>query len=144
MGQLTELADTSAWTNRGRNDAVRDDFDARLNAGTIATCELVRLELLWTSRDHEDFVVMRDKLRSLREIGIGSPVWRRATDVFEQLAAAGPLHHRRVTLPDLLVAAAAELAEVPVLHYDRDFELIAGVTGQPVRAIAPLGSLSNS
>jgi len=144
LGQLTELADTSAWTNRGRDDAVRDDFDARLNAGTIATCELVRLELLWTSRDHEDFVVMRDKLGSLREIGIGSRVWRRATDVFEQLAAAGPLHHRRVTLPDLLVAAAAELAEVPVLHYDRDFELIAGVTGQPVRAIAPLGSLSNS
>ena len=44
-------------------------------------------------------------------------------------------------IPDLLIAAAAELAEVPVCHYDRDFELIADVTGQPVRAIAPLGSL---
>ena len=44
-------------------------------------------------------------------------------------------------LPDLLIAAAAELAELPVLHYDRDFELIAEVTGQPVRALAPLGSL---
>jgi hypothetical protein len=30
---------------------------------------------------------------------------------------------------------------LPVLRYDRDFELIAEVTGQPVRAIAPLGSL---
>jgi hypothetical protein len=36
---------------------------------------------------------------------------------------------------------AAELAEVPVLHYDRHFDVIAAVTGQPVRAIAPLGSL---
>ncbi|MBA3429254.1 MAG: VapC toxin family PIN domain ribonuclease, partial [Actinobacteria bacterium] len=44
-------------------------------------------------------------------------------------------------LHDLLIAAAAELAELPVLHYDRDFELIADVTRQPVRAIAPLGSL---
>jgi predicted nucleic acid-binding protein len=44
-------------------------------------------------------------------------------------------------LPDLLIAAAAELAALPVLHYDRDFEAIADVTGQPVRAIAPLGSL---
>ena len=53
----------------------------------------------------------------------------------------GPLHHRQVALPDLLVAAAAERAEIPVLHYDRHFELIASITGQPVRAIAPLGSL---
>jgi hypothetical protein len=30
---------------------------------------------------------------------------------------------------------------VPVLHYDRHFELIAEVTGQSVRAPAPLGSL---
>ena len=36
---------------------------------------------------------------------------------------------------------AAERAEIPVLHYDRHFELIASITGQPVRAIAPLGSL---
>ena len=72
---------------------------------------------------------------------MGDRVWRRATDVFERLAELGPLHHRRFTLPDILIAAAAELAEVPVLHYDRDFELIAEVTGQPVRAIAPLGSL---
>jgi predicted nucleic acid-binding protein len=42
---------------------------------------------------------------------------------------------------DLLVAAAAELAGVPVCHYDRHFEVIAEVTGQPVRAIAPLGTL---
>jgi predicted nucleic acid-binding protein len=46
-----------------------------------------------------------------------------------------------VKLPDLLVAAAAESAEVPALHYDHDFELIAEITGQPTRALAPLGSL---
>jgi predicted nucleic acid-binding protein len=57
------------------------------------------------------------------------------------LAERGPLHHRQVPLPDLLVAAAAEHAELPILHYDRHFEVIAEVTGQPVRALAPLGSL---
>lgn len=102
---------------------------------------MVRLELLWTSRDHPDFVEIRDDLSSLREVPMGDRVWRRATDVFEQLAEAGPLHHRRFALPDLLIAAAGELAELPVLHYDRDFELIAAVTGQPIRSIAPLGSL---
>lgn len=120
---------------------MRADFDDRLAARKIATCDMVRLELLWTSRDHADFVVMHDKLDSLRNLAIGARVWRRATDVFEQLAATGPLHHRSVPLPDLLIAAAAELAEIPVLHYDRHFEVIAAVTGQPVRAIAPLGSL---
>ena len=84
---------------------------------------------------------MRNQLDALRNVAMGDRVWRRATDVFEQFAERGPLHHRQVALPDLLVAAAAELAELPLLHYDRDFELIAEVTGQPVRAIAPLGSL---
>ena len=102
---------------------------------------MVKLELLWTSRDHQHFMTMRDRLEALREISIGKRVWRRATDVFEQLAAYGPLHHRQVELPDLLIAAAAELAELPVCHYDGHFELIAEVTGQPLRAIAPLGSL---
>lgn len=102
---------------------------------------MVRLELLRTSRDHADFGEMRGELAALRDVAMGDRVWQRATDVLELLAEAGPLHRRRVALPDLLIAAAAELAELPVLHYDRVFELIAEVTGQPVRAIAPLGSL---
>lgn len=102
---------------------------------------MVRLELLWTTRDHQDFAVMRDKLEALRSAPMGDRVWRRAIDVFELFAERGPLHHRQIGIPDLLIAAAAELAEVPILHYDRDFDVIAAVTGQPVRAIAPLGSL---
>jgi predicted nucleic acid-binding protein len=102
---------------------------------------MVRLELLWTSRAHADFAAMRKDLESLRAAPMGERVWHRAKDVFELFAERGPLHHRQVGIPDLLIAAAAELAELPVLHYDRDFELIAEVTGQPVRAIAPLGSL---
>ncbi len=136
-----ELADTSAWSNRHKAAAVRAEFDGRVTRGEIATCEMVTLELLWTVRDHTDFVAARAELETLPQVSIGERVWRRATDVFETLATEGPLHHRRVRIPDLLIAAAAELAEIPVCHYDADFELIAGVTGQPVRAIAPLGSL---
>lgn len=102
---------------------------------------MVRLELLWSSRDAIHLATIRTGLDAVRDAPMGDRVWRRATDVLELLADEGPLHHRRVGLPDLLIAAAAELAELPVLHYDRDFELIASVTGQPVRAIAPLGSL---
>jgi predicted nucleic acid-binding protein len=140
LGRLIELADTSAWTNRKKDRDVAADFDGRVERGEIATCEIVVLELLWSARDPEHFSRRRRQLEALELVEIGSPVWRRATDVFEQLSRRGSLHHR-IALPDLLVAAAAELADILVCHYDRDFELIAEVTGQPVRAIAPLGSL---
>ncbi|MBA2462675.1 MAG: VapC toxin family PIN domain ribonuclease [Actinobacteria bacterium] len=102
---------------------------------------MVRLELLWGGRDAADVASIRSELDALRDAPMGDRVWRRAMDVLQLLADEGPLHHRRVGLPDLLIAAAAELAELPVLHYDSDFDVIAEITGQPVHAIAPLGSL---
>lgn len=136
-----ELADTSAWTTRFRNPAVRADFERRLLAGAIATCGIVRLELLWMAQDATEFAATRDELEGIEQLPIGPPEWERAVDVFHELARRGPLHHRQVKIPDLLVASAAESAGVGVCHYDRDFELIAQVTGQPVRAIATLGTL---
>lgn len=41
--------------------------------------------------------------------------------------------HRAVPLPDLLIAACAEGAELTVLHYDADFERIAKLTEQAVQ-----------
>jgi predicted nucleic acid-binding protein len=136
-----ELADTSAWTNSHLRSDVRDGFLSLVEEGQIATCDLVKLELLYSARDHPEFRRRRDDLSALRPVAIGPRVWQRALDVFEQLSALGPLHHRQVEVADLLIAAAAESAELPVLHYDRHFEVIASVTGQPVRALAPLGSL---
>ena len=136
-----ELADTSAWTNRHRDPKVFADFARRLEAGKIATCPMVELELLWSTRDDSSFRALRARLEALERLPIDEREWRRAMDVFGDLAALGPMHHRQVKLPDLLVAAAAESAGVPVCHYDGDYEVIANLTGQPVRAIAPLGSL---
>ena len=50
------------------------------------------------------------------------------------LADAG--QHRAPSVPDLLVAATAELAGLTVLHVDKHFELIARVTGQPLERLA--------
>ena len=136
-----ELADTSAWTSRHRNPETLEDFNERLEDGEIATCDTVKLELLWSARDHAEFASLRSDLDALVLVPIDQRVWHRAIDVFGELAARGPLHHREVKIPDLVIAAAAELAGLPVSHYDRDFEVIASVTGQEVRAIAPLGTL---
>ena len=42
----------------------------------------------------------------------------------------GKSHHRAPSMPDLLIAATAELAGLTVLHLHKDFELIAKLTGQ--------------
>jgi predicted nucleic acid-binding protein len=48
---------------------------------------------------------------------------------------AGQGHPRAPSVPDLLVAAIAELASLTVLHLDKDFELIAQVTAQPLEPL---------
>ena len=136
-----ELADTSAWTARQRSPELDAEFSRLLEHGAIATCDAVVYELLKVEPDHARVIARRDDLERVRTIPVGPRVWRRALDIVEELAALGPGRHRPFPLADVLVAAAAERAEVPILHYDKHFELIASVTGQPVRAIAPLGSL---
>lgn len=136
-----ELADTSAWTNRRKKTEIEREFRSMLDRGEIATCDMVAMELLWTTLDHDDFLRRREDLAALARCPIGPGIWARAIDVFQALAARGPLHHRQVPVQDLLIAAAAEATGLSLSHYDAHFELIAEVTGQPMRAIAPLGSL---
>jgi len=62
-----------------------------------------------------------------------------ATDVLEELARSG--HHRAVSIPDLLIAVVAERHGLTVIHYDKDFELIARVTGQPAEWVVPAGAV---
>jgi predicted nucleic acid-binding protein len=49
-----------------------------------------------------------------------------------QLLLAERGQHRAPSIPDLIVAATAELARLTVLHVDKDFDLISEVTGQPM------------
>lgn len=134
-----ELADTSAWTNRDRNAAVRNDFDSRVLAGEIAMSPSVLMELLWSARNSADFDDIVEELAVLPRLNPDALAWDRAVEVWRELARRG--RHRQVPRNDLVVAAVAELAGVGVCHYDHHFDVIAEVTGQPVRAIAPLGTL---
>lgn len=65
---------------------------------------------------------------------------RRALEVQAMLAERS--QHRGASIPDLLIAACAEQTGLTVLHYDRDFERIAKLTGQPVQWVVPRGSVS--
>ncbi len=138
---MAELADTSAWFASRKSPEIKADFDEQVVLNKIATCDAVKFELLHTARNGRELSARRTELDLLPQCPIGPHEWRRALDVYETLAHQGGLHHRRVKRPDLLIAAAAESAGVAVLHYDADFEVIASITGQPTRWIAPSGSL---
>jgi predicted nucleic acid-binding protein len=132
------LADTSAWAWSRRSDrpALRQEFDALLEQDLIATCDMVRLELLYSARNSREFAELRDDLDALTDCPIGPGEWRRSLEVYGRLAAEGGAHQRSVKHPDLLIAAAAETAGLAVLHCDEDYERIAAVTGQPQRRLS--------
>ena len=61
----------------------------------------------------------------------------RAMEVQHELAARG---QHRTPLPDLMIAAAAEVHGAVLLHYDSDFDRIADATGQATKWIVPRGT----
>ena len=141
---MTELADTSAWawSRRRGYPELRRAFDDALVDGELATCDMVRLELLHSARSGVEFAEIRDELTALPDCPIEKDQWSRALWVYQRLSAQSGAAQRSVKHPDLLIAAAAEAAGIAVLHYDEDYDRIAAITGQEVRWLAPRGSLS--
>ena len=140
---MTELADTSAWSwsRRRAYPELRHAFDEALVDGELATCDMVRLELLHSARSAAEFAEICEELAALPDCPIAKQQWNRALWVYEQLSAQGGASQRSVKHPDLLIAAAAEATDVSVLHYDADYDRIAAITGQPTRWLAPKGTL---
>ncbi len=54
-------------------------------------------------------------------------------EILTRLADQGK--HHAPSIPDLIIAATAELAGLTVLHLDKEFDLIAEITGQPVERL---------
>jgi len=136
VGRLTHLLDNSVHA-RLATPAVARQFLELQGEGRLARCGMFQLEALFSARDprrmHEQLV------KALPIVPTHQADFDRAADVMLLLADHG--QHRAVGAADLVLAAVAERAQLTVLHYDRDFEHIAAVTGQPVEAVAPLGSL---
>ena len=132
------LADTSALARLAR-PAVDAALSPLIEAGQVATCGMVELELLYSSRGPDDYARRRQQLRDgFESLSMPDEVWQRALQVQAELARTSA--HRGAALPDLLIAATAERHGVPVLHYDHDYDLIASITGQSVRWVVFRGT----
>lgn len=132
------VADTSAWA-RARH--AQPEWETGFAAGQVATCEIVALELLYSTRDGAEFDRRAAALDELPQAPVTPAVLVAAKDAFRELAHRHPLYHRSITLPDLLIAAAASQADMGVLHYDADFDTLADVLPFESRWLATRGSL---
>jgi predicted nucleic acid-binding protein len=132
------LIDTSALSRMAQ---IPRQWDEQVSAGLIAVCPVTELEMLFSARSMTE---RRELMRLLQTmygwVPMPDQVYQRAAEVQEALTEHG--HHRCAGPVDLLVAATAELAKLTVLHYDRDYETIAQVTGQPTQWLAAPGTLN--
>jgi len=109
-------------------------------AGRVATCAVIDLEILYSARSTSAFHEIRRELSMIPKAPINQNVCERAMEI--QYALSKKSMHRSVTLPDLLIAACAEMAGLVVLHYDKDFDVISEITKQETRWISPRGSIN--
>lgn len=106
----------------------------------MLVCDLVVLELARLAPNEARARGVAERLDAFESVPMPSGLWSRAREVQLLLAPEGD--HRRVPPADLLLAAAAEAASVPLVHYDRDYERVATVTGLQHRWMVADGSLA--
>jgi predicted nucleic acid-binding protein len=128
------LADKSALVRlAGSADAAQ--WAARIERGLVRLATVTRLEVGYSARSGPD---LRADLRrpplAAMPVEYQTPaIEGRAVEVLTLLADRG--QHRAPSIPDLIIAATAELVGLTVLHLDKDFEIIAGITGQPLERL---------
>ena len=132
------LIDKSALARMG-HPGVQARLAPVIAAGEAATCAIIELEVLYSTRNRDEHARTRTRRRlAYRNVELTNAIFERAIEVQGLLAARG---RHRLPIPDLIIAAAAESAHMTVLHYDSDFDTIATVTNQDVEWVARRGSL---
>ncbi|MCG6567705.1 twitching motility protein PilT [Tessaracoccus sp. ZS01] len=128
------LVDKSALVRLGHSPNAAE-WATRIERGLVAISTLTRLELGFSARSAEDHArALRLPPVAAMPVEYLTPaIEDRAVEVQAILAARG--QHRAPSIPDLLIAATAELTGRTVLHLDKDFDLIAEVTAQPLQRI---------
>lgn len=107
----------------------------RIERGLVRIATVTRLEVGYSARSGVDVRAgLREPPLAAMPVEYLTPsIEDRAVEVLALLADRG--QHRAPSIPDLIIAAIAELAGLIVLHLDKDFDLIADITGQPVERL---------
>lgn len=108
---------------------------ARIERGLVRITTVTRLEVGYSARSGDDLRsgLQRPPLGAMPVEYQTPAIEDRAVEVLTVLADRG--QHRAPSIPDLIIAATAELAGLTVLHLDKDFDIIAAITGQPIERL---------
>ena len=107
MAGAIYLADTSVYVLQGRHPQVRRRFETLLIEGRLAACQMTALEYLNNAPDPKGYEILRGALRSQRWLDVTTEAMDRAMEVHRAMAKTS--QHRHFRLPDLIIAATAEL-----------------------------------
>lgn len=130
----TWLIDKSALVRLGASPEA-EQWANRIERGLVHICSVTLLEVGYSARTAQERArALRIPPLSAMPLEYSTPaIEDRAIEVQGQLAERG--QHRAPSIPDLLIAATAEIGNRIVLHLDKDFELIAELTGQPIERL---------
>lgn len=131
------LIDRSAlarWTKPNVKDVLKPLHERCL----LAVCQPTEYEMIHSARDSSEATRISTWLHAFGYLHTDDRAFARALEVQRHALNAG--FHRALSLPDLLIAATAELHQRTVLHYDGDFGMIASLTGQATEWVVPPGS----
>jgi predicted nucleic acid-binding protein len=129
------LIDKSALVRLGTTPD-REEWANRIHRGLVHITTLTLLEVGFSARsgDEHRTLLQQPPIAAMPVENVTPATERRAVVVQAQLASAG--QHRAPSVADLLIAATAEQTGLTLLHLDKDFELIADLTGQPTERLA--------
>lgn len=128
------LIDKSALVRLAQSNEA-SEWASRIHRGLVRISTLTRLEVGFSARSGEELrtSIGRPPLAFMPVEYLTPSIEDRAVAVQAGLADRG--QHRAPSIPDLLIAATAEVAQLTVLHFDQDYELISDLTGQPVERL---------
>jgi predicted nucleic acid-binding protein len=137
------LVDTAVWTwaRDRRFPALAEWFNTEVRTGRVLVCDLVVLELIRLTPNEQRARELAARLSAFDTLAMPQSLWTQTREA--QLSMAASADHRHVPPTDLVIAATAALANVPLVHYDRDYERIAAVTGQEHLWFVPDGALAS-
>jgi predicted nucleic acid-binding protein len=133
-GYLIDKSALTRWTRPNVKEVLKPLHECYL----LAVCQPTECEMIHSARDSAEATRISTWLHAFDYLHGDDETFTRALEIQRHALNAG--FHRALSLPDLLIAATAELNRRTVPHYDGDFDMIASLTGQPTEWVVPPGS----
>lgn len=113
----------------------------RIQAGQVGVALVTELAVGYSARSAGDYRTTREALVDhLVPVPVPLRAEQRARELQAELVRRG--QHRALGVPDLVLAAIADIERLTILHYDADFDLVGEITGQACEWVVPRGTVS--